>query len=80
MVKKLLTLACGLLLSIGAMAQYSNPVVPQDSIRFWTGSGSNRAVIAITWNDGTAGNIGSSVFGLLGGIISAPFKLLSGTK
>ena len=29
---------------------------------------------------GTAGNIGSSVFGLLGGIISAPFKLLSGTK
>lgn len=58
MVKKLLTLACGLLLSIGAMAQYSNPVVPQDSIRFWTGSGSNRAVIAITWNDATAGNIG----------------------
>ncbi len=29
---------------------------------------------------GTAGNIGFSVFNLLGGIISAPFKLLSGNK
>ncbi|MBO7628415.1 MAG: T9SS type A sorting domain-containing protein [Bacteroidales bacterium] len=36
----------------------ANPVVPQDSIRFWTGTGSNRAVVAITWNDAVAGNIG----------------------
>ena len=35
-----------------------NPTVPQDSILFWTGTGSNRAVIAITWNDAIAGNIG----------------------
>ena len=35
-----------------------NPTVPQDSIRFWTGTGSNRAVVAITWNDAIAGNIG----------------------
>ena len=35
-----------------------NPTVPQDSIRFWTGTGSNRAVVAITWNDALAGNIG----------------------
>ena len=58
MVKKILTLALGLVLSFGAMAQYSNPVVPQSDIRFWTGTGTNRAVIAITWNDATAGNIG----------------------
>lgn len=58
MVKKILTLALGLVLSFGAMAQYSNPVVPQSDIRFWTGSGTNRAVIAITWNDASAGNIG----------------------
>ena len=35
-----------------------NPTVPQDSIRFWTGTGSNHAVVAITWNDAIAGNIG----------------------
>ncbi len=50
----------GLLLATGAMAQMGpgNPRVSQDSIRFWTGQGSNRAVIAITWSDETAGNIG----------------------
>ena len=58
MVKKILTLALGLVLSFGAMAQYGNPTVPQSDIQFWTGTGSNRAVIAITWNDATAGNIG----------------------
>ena len=58
MVKKVLTLALGLVLSFGAMAQYGNPTVPQSDIQFWTGTGSNRAVIAITWNDATAGNIG----------------------
>lgn len=35
-----------------------NPTVPQDSILFWTGTGSNRAVVAVTWNDAVAGNIG----------------------
>ncbi len=58
MVKKVFALALGLVLSFGAMAQYSNPVVPQSDIQFWTGTGTNRAVIAITWNDATAGNIG----------------------
>ena len=58
MVKKILTLALGLVLSLSAMAQYGNPTVPQSDIQFWTGTGSNRAVIAITWNDATAGNIG----------------------
>ncbi|MBR1549180.1 MAG: T9SS type A sorting domain-containing protein [Bacteroidales bacterium] len=58
MMKKVLTIAMGLMLSVGAMAQYENPVVPQSDIQFWTGTGSNRAVIAVTWNDATAGNIG----------------------
>lgn len=57
MVKKVLTLALGLVLGYGAMAQYGNPVVPQSDIQFWTGTGSNRAVIAITWSDAVAGNI-----------------------
>jgi hypothetical protein len=58
MVKKLLALVFGLTLAIGAMAQSSNPVVPQDNILFWTGKGSHKAVVAITWNDATVGNIG----------------------
>lgn len=61
MVKKVLTFAMGLMLTFGAMAQWEqpfNPTVPQSDIQFWTGSGSNRAVIAITWSDATAGNIG----------------------
>ncbi len=58
MVKKLLALAFGLTLAIGAMAQSSNPIVPQDNVLFWTGKGSHKAVVAITWNDATAGNIG----------------------
>ena len=60
MTKKLLFLALGLMLAFGANAQWgsSNPTVPQDSIRFWTGSGSNRAVVAVTWDDEVAGAIG----------------------
>ncbi|MGX8713356.1 MAG: T9SS type A sorting domain-containing protein [bacterium] len=58
MVKKVLTLALGLVLSFGAMAQYGNPTVTENNIRFWTGTGNNRAVIAVTWSDATAGNIG----------------------
>lgn len=51
MVKKLLTLAFGLVFAFSAMAQMGagNAVVPQSDIQFWTGSGSNRAVVAITW-------------------------------
>ena len=43
----------GLLLSVGAMAQWGaeNPTVPQNVVQFWTGTGSNRAVVAITWVD-----------------------------
>lgn len=58
MVKKVLALALGLMLAISSMAQWGNPTVSQNDIQFWTGTGSNRAVIAITWNDFTAGNIG----------------------
>ncbi len=58
MVKKVLALALGLMLAISTMAQWGNPTVSQNDIQFWTGTGSNRAVIAITWNDFTAGNIG----------------------
>ena len=60
MVKKVLALALGLVLAFGAMAQMgpSNTTVAQSDIQFWTGTGSNRAVVAITWNDTTAGNIG----------------------
>ena len=61
MVKKVLTLVLGLVLAGSAMAQWEqpfNPTVAQSDIQFWTGTGSNRAVIAITWSDSTAGNIG----------------------
>ncbi len=61
MVKKVLALAFGLVLSFGAMAQWEqlfNPTVPQSDIQFWTGTGSNRAVVAITWQNGTAGTLG----------------------
>ena len=60
MVKKVLALAFGLVLAVGAMAQWgaSNPTVPQSAIQFWTGTGSNRAVVAITWPTTTGDNIG----------------------
>ena len=61
MVKKLLALAFGLLISAGASAQWEpvvNPTVPQSVIRHWTGTGENRAVVCITWNDAVAGNVG----------------------
>ena len=59
MVKKVLALALGLVLAVSAMAQWgaSNPTVSQNDIQFWTGTGSNRAVVAITWVDGD-NNIG----------------------
>ncbi len=60
MVKKLLSLTFGLMLSFGAMAQWgaSNPTVSQNDILFWTGTGSNRAVVAITWPTDNGDNIG----------------------
>ena len=59
MVKKVLALAFGLLLAAGASAQWGavNTTVPQSNIQYWTGTGSNRAVVAITWVSGT-NNIG----------------------
>ena len=60
MVKKLLTLSLCLVLGFGAMAQMGpgNPTVPQSAIQFWTGTGSNRAVIAVTWEDDNEDFIG----------------------
>ncbi len=59
MVKKVLALAFGLVLTFGAMAQgAANPIVPQSDIQFWTGSGSNRGVVAVTWPTSTGTNIG----------------------
>ena len=47
-----------MVLGFGAMAQSSNPVVPQSDIQFWAGTGSNRAVIAVTWEDDDENYIG----------------------
>lgn len=61
MKKKLTLLLSILAFSAASYAQWNpvfNPTVAQDDIQFWTGTGSNRAVIAITWNDDVAGNIG----------------------
>ena len=49
MVKKLLTIALGLVLSLGAMAD--NYPYPASNIQFWTGTGSNSAVVVISWDD-----------------------------
>ena len=60
MVKKVLALALGLALAVSTMAQWGsgNPTVPQSDIQFWTGTGSNRAVIAVTWEDDNEDLIG----------------------
>ena len=60
MVKKVITLMMGLAFSMGTMAQMGpgNPTVPQSAIQFWTGTGSNRAVIAVTWEDDSEDYIG----------------------
>ena len=62
MVKKVLTLAFGLMLTFGAIAQtlgmgnhnYNSRIhnvapISQDSVRYWVGQGSNRVVVLITW-------------------------------
>lgn len=60
--KKVLAFACGLLMVAGAMAQDWEPTgnarVSADDIRFWTGKGTNKAVVAVTWNDNGTGYVG----------------------
>jgi len=67
MVKKVLTLVLGLVLSFGTMAQMSNNVhatkqhaksvtFPASDIQYWVGSGSNSAVVIIGWDDNPSGN------------------------
>ena len=60
--KKVLAFACGLLMMAGAMAQDWEPTgnarVSADDIRFWTGKGTNKAVVAVTWNDNGTGYVG----------------------
>lgn len=68
MVKKLLTLALGLTLAFGAMAQTGNNaghktseprkdvVFPASDVQYWVGSGSNSAVVIAAWDDNPNGN------------------------
>ena len=67
MVKKVLTLVLGLVLSFGTMAQMRNNVhatkqhaksvtFPASDIQYWVGSGSNSAVVIIGWDDNPSGN------------------------
>lgn len=52
--KKVFALAFGLLMAAGATAQYGgggNYPYPADSIEFWTGTGSNEAIVVISWDD-----------------------------
>ena len=49
MVKKVFALTLGLLLGYAAMAD--NYPYPASNIQFWTGSGSNSAVVVISWDD-----------------------------
>ena len=49
MVKKLLTLTLGLMTAFGAAAD--NYPYPESNIQFWTGRGSNEAVVVISWDD-----------------------------
>ncbi|MBP3763482.1 MAG: choice-of-anchor J domain-containing protein [Bacteroidales bacterium] len=51
MVKKLLTLALGLTLATGLVAQ---PTINESDVQFWAGSGPNSSVVCIGWDDGTA--------------------------
>ena len=52
MVKKVLTLTLGLLLFVGAMAQSpKTAAISPSDVRYWVGSGSNQAVVLITWEE-----------------------------
>ncbi len=70
MVKKVLTFALGLMLTLEAMAQTTglenhNPVpqihnvapISQNNVRYWVGQGSNRVVVLITWFEEDANEI-----------------------
>ena len=67
MVKKVLTLTLGLVLSFVTMAQMNNNEhakkqqaksisFPTSDIQFWVGTGSNSAVVIIGWDDNPSGN------------------------
>ena len=67
MVKKVLTLSLGLVLSFVTMAQMNNNEhakkqqaksisFPTSDIQFWVGTGSNSAVVIIGWDDNPGGN------------------------
>lgn len=68
MVKKLITIALGLTLAFGAMAQRSNndghklPLARKSvtfsasDVQYWVGTGSNSAVVIIGWDDNPNGN------------------------
>ena len=51
MVKKLLTLALGLMLCIGASAQSKSVSISASDVQFWTGTGSNSTLVCIGWDD-----------------------------
>ena len=52
MVKKVLALTFGLLLFMGAMAQTpKTATIAASDVHYWVGSGSNQAVVLITWEE-----------------------------
>ena len=53
MVKRLLTLTIGMALAIGASATIT---FPASNVLFWTGTGTNQAVVVIGWDDNPNGN------------------------
>ena len=69
MTKKITTFAMGLLLTAGLLAQTGNNEMyghatkegaksisfPASNIQFWTGTGTNQAVVIVGWDDNTAG-------------------------
>ena len=70
MVKKVLTFALGLMLTLGAMAQTTglenhNPVpqihnvapISQNNVRSWVGQGINRDLVLMTWFEEDANEI-----------------------
>ena len=56
MVKRLLTIALGLVLASSLVAQTAPKTVTinESNIQFWTGTGSNSTVVAIGWDDASA--------------------------
>ncbi len=52
--KRHLSLAMGLLLAIGAMAQSKSVSISASDVQFWTGTGSNNTLVCIGWDDPNA--------------------------